>query len=100
MHLCLCWKRKWQPTPGFLPGESHGQRSLAGCSPWVSKKLDTTEVISAHTHAATRRAFPCAFVTLRPHLLDSTVLWITQFTDFPSAISFHHPCIKFYIAIS
>ena len=27
------WRRKWQPTPVFLPGESHGQRSLAGCSP-------------------------------------------------------------------
>ena len=28
------WKRKWQPTPIFLPGKSHGQRSLAGYSPW------------------------------------------------------------------
>ena len=28
------WRRKWQPTPVFLPGESHGQRSLAGDSPW------------------------------------------------------------------
>ena len=28
------WKRKWQPTPGFLPGEFHGQRSLVGYSPW------------------------------------------------------------------
>ena len=28
------WRRKWQPTPVFLPGESHGQRSLAGYSPW------------------------------------------------------------------
>ena len=28
------WKRTWQPTPVFLPGESHGQRSLAGYSPW------------------------------------------------------------------
>ena len=27
------WRRKWQPTPVFLPGESHGQRSLAGYSP-------------------------------------------------------------------
>ena len=27
------WRRKWQPTPGFLPGESHGQRSLEGYSP-------------------------------------------------------------------
>ena len=29
----LAWRRKWQPTPVFLPGESHGQRSLAGYSP-------------------------------------------------------------------
>ena len=28
------WRRKWQPTPVFLPGESHGQRSLVGDSPW------------------------------------------------------------------
>jgi len=27
------WRKKWQPTPVFLPGESHGQRSLVGCSP-------------------------------------------------------------------
>ena len=34
----------WQPTPVFLPGESHGQRSLMGYSPWGRKELDTTEV--------------------------------------------------------
>ena len=28
------WRRAWQPTPVFVPGESHGQRSLAGYSPW------------------------------------------------------------------
>ena len=38
------WRREWQPTPVFLPGESHGQRSLAGYSPWGHKELDTTEV--------------------------------------------------------
>ena len=32
------WRRKWQPTPVFLPGESHGQRSLAGYSPWGRKR--------------------------------------------------------------
>ena len=37
------WRRKWQPTPVFLPGESHGQRSLAGCSPWGCKESDMTE---------------------------------------------------------
>ena len=31
------WRRKWQPTPVFLPGESHGQRSLVGYGPWVVK---------------------------------------------------------------
>ena len=37
------WRRKWQPTPVFLPGEYHGQRSLVGCSPWGRKELDRTE---------------------------------------------------------
>ena len=37
------WRRKWQPTPVFLPRESHGQRSLVGYSPWGRKKLDTAE---------------------------------------------------------
>ena len=31
------WERKWQPTPVFLPGESHRQRSLVGYSPWGHK---------------------------------------------------------------
>ena len=38
-------ENKWQPTPVFLPGESHGQRSLVGCSPWGLKESDTTEQI-------------------------------------------------------
>ena len=37
------WRRKWQPTPGFLPGKSHGQRSLVGYSPRGPKESDTTE---------------------------------------------------------
>ena len=37
------WKREWQPTPVFLPGESHGQRSLQGYSPWGHKVFDVTE---------------------------------------------------------
>ena len=41
------WRRKWQPTPGFLPGESHGQRSLADDSPGSRKESDTTERLSA-----------------------------------------------------
>ena len=37
------WRRAWQPTQVLLPGESPGQRSLAGYSPWGRKQLDTTE---------------------------------------------------------
>ena len=37
------WRRAWQPTPVFLPGESHGQRSLVGYSTWAHKELVTTE---------------------------------------------------------
>ena len=42
------WRRAWQPTPVFLPGESHGQRSPAGCIAWGCKESDTTEHV--HTH--------------------------------------------------
>ena len=37
------WRSAWQPTSVFLPGKSHGQRSLAGCGPQGYKELDTTE---------------------------------------------------------
>ena len=39
-----------QPTPAFLPGESHGQRSLAGYSQWGHKDLDTTELPTLSLH--------------------------------------------------
>ena len=44
------WRREWQPTPVFLPGEFHGQRKLAGYSPCGHKELDTAERLT-HTHA-------------------------------------------------
>ena len=43
------WRREGQPTPVFLPGEFHGQRSLAGYSPWGHKESDTTERLSLFT---------------------------------------------------
>ena len=41
------WRRKWQPTPVFLPGESHGWRSLVGCSPWSRTESNTTKWLSS-----------------------------------------------------
>ena len=38
-----CWRRKWQPTPIFLPGESQGQSSLVGCHQWGHTESDMTE---------------------------------------------------------
>ena len=40
------FSRAWQPTPVFLPGKSHGQRSLVGYSPWGRKELDLTEQLT------------------------------------------------------
>ena len=46
------WRRVWQPTPVFLPGESHRQRSLASYSPWGCKESDTIERLThTHTHS-------------------------------------------------
>ena len=40
------WRRKWQPTPVFLPGKSHGEGSLEGHSPWGHEELDMTEQLN------------------------------------------------------
>ena len=43
------WRREWLSTPAFLPGESHGQRSLAGCSPWGRRESYMTEWLNTLT---------------------------------------------------
>ena len=42
----VLWRRKWQPTPVFLPGKSHGRRNIVGYSPWGLKESDTTGATS------------------------------------------------------
>jgi len=49
----IAWSRKCQPTPVFLPGKFHGQKSLVGYKPWGHKELGTTELLS-YTHARMR----------------------------------------------
>ena len=44
LFTCMHWRRKWQPTPVFLPGESQGRGSLVGCPLWGLAESDTTEV--------------------------------------------------------
>ena len=60
------WRRKWHPAPLFLPGKSHGQRSLVDYSPWGRQELYTIEracmhvYVLAHTHS-------CTLVNCQPH---------------------------------
>ena len=46
------WRRKWQPTPVFLPGESQGRRSLVGCRLWGRTESDTTERLSSSSSSS------------------------------------------------
>ena len=47
MNAWMHWRRKWEPTPVFSPGESQGQRSLVGCCLWGRTELDTTDASAA-----------------------------------------------------
>ena len=59
------WRREWLPTPVFLPGEFHGQRNLAGYSPWGRKESDMTERLTyTHTHTHTHTLPPLVSASL------------------------------------
>ena len=49
------WRKDWQPSPVFLAGRFHGQRSLVGYSPWGHKESYTTECAHTHTHSSVVR---------------------------------------------
>ena len=73
------WRREWQPTPVFLPGEFHGQRSLAGYSPWGCR-VRNDWATNTHTQRLHLLHCPCARMrdTIRNGLLESTnvCLWL------------------------
>ena len=91
------WRREWQPTPVFLPGGSHGQRSQVGYSPWDCKELDMTERLSkAHTtvlytvlcnkvHKSTTTCTGCTHM----HTYDNVrqTLELTDMTDIRRSVS-------------
>ena len=76
------WRRKWQQTPVLLPGESHGGRSLVGCSPWGLRESDTTERL--HTpHTLHSYSWD-----LKGHPLRGTFEQETLLTSLPFSLSF------------
>ena len=76
------WRRKWQPIflAVFLPGQSHGQRSLAGCCPWGCKESDMTET-TEHT----------ALVNLK----DSEDSWGPKSQNFVTPVDLINSCCSF-----
>ena len=81
----LEWRRKWQPTPIFLPGESHGWRSLVGYSPLGGKELDTTEQLHFHFH--------------REHCVWFKFLWIKNQRKYVSVYIQNHTCMCIYTCV-
>ena len=71
------WRRKWQPTPVFLPGESHAKRSPVGYSPQSHKELDLTEQLTlSHFHHLTLRTnFPVEELLLLQTLKYRLQVW-------------------------
>ena len=54
-------EKDWQPNPVFLPGESHGERSLVGYSPWGRKESDMTERLSLSSYSSKVRQLSVEF---------------------------------------
>ena len=86
------WKRKWQPTPVFLPGKSHGQKSLVDYSSWGHKESDMTEQLS------TNPCFPTAMQSWslwqRPTKLKALPLWPFMRSLSIPGLKASHPLFK------
>ena len=63
------WRREWQPPPVFLPGKSHGHKSLAGYSLWDLKESDTTEYIH------TLHIIYCTYHVILSHLISNCTMY-------------------------
>ena len=79
-------EKKWQPTPGYLPGISHGQRPVAGYSPWGHKKSQTWLSDQRATTSVNEVVFHCGF---NLYFLNDCWCW----ASFQILIVFGHMCI-------
>ena len=80
------WRRAWQPTPVFLPGESHRHRSLVGYSPWGGKESDTTGA----TEHAQKPVPQLLTVLLQPMNAQIAVSWVFRILNICSIFSIFH----------
>ena len=112
------WRRKWQPTPVFFPGESHGRGVLVGCSLWGRTESDTTEATQLAAAAAaavstqewhlvaTRMNYSSSKGQVRESFrVISSILQVTRFPDFTEILfifngDFHGAVEIFYFLLS
>ena len=72
------WRRKWQPALVFLPGKSHGQRSLVGYSPWSCKESDMTERLHFHFHTYIWMSIYTSVILFNIYKLNQTICYIVS----------------------
>ena len=72
------WRRKWQPTPVFLPRESQGQGSLVGCRLWGRTESDTTEVTSQQQRTIIWASLIAQLVKNLPAVQETPVQFLGQ----------------------
>ena len=92
----LLWRRKWQSTPVFLPGESQGWGSLVGCCLWGHTESDTTEVtqrysrvfslqLGVSTISLLKKKKTVLFVSKQQHCSYRKIFIIVQLKDYPAS---------------
>ena len=81
------WRRKWQPTPVFLPGESQGRGSLVGCRLWGCTESDTTEATADN-------------VKMHVLLLDRTALWTHLIPPFVVSMALSTFFFSFHLSLN
>ena len=86
----ISWRRKWQPTPVFLPGKSHGRWNLVGYSPWGRKESDTTErphFLYFNLIRSAKTPFPNKATVMGPEYQDLDFHWRLLFTCWASQVA-------------
>ena len=79
------WRRAWQPTPVFFPGESQGQRSLAGYSPWGCKESELQQ-LNTHTHSI-QDSYKIVFIVILRFILNLS-LWIIWYLNLSQILTY------------
>ena len=85
------WRRKWQPTPVFLPGESQGRGSLVGCHLWGRTESDTTEATWQQQQQRPKKWLTHTFPTSKSRKISTTLPSPTKLNQWRYSVQWWHP---------